>query len=107
MTTPNLWKLSTIAFATLSVFLLASRGDVANAEPGKEGKDADAKKQEQPHMQAALKLLEEADAQLEKATHDKGGHRVKARGHVKSAIDEVKAGIAFDNTHTGKNENKR
>jgi hypothetical protein len=107
MTSTNLWKLSTIAFATLSAFLLVSRGDLASAEPSKDGKEAEAKKQEQPAMEGALKLLEQADELLAKGTHDKGGHRVKARGHVKAAIDEVKAGIAFDNKNTGKNENKR
>jgi hypothetical protein len=31
--------------------------------------------------------------QSEKATTDKGGHRVKALGFVKDAIDEVKKGM--------------
>jgi hypothetical protein len=53
----------------------------------------------QPHMRSALKNLEQALNQLEKASHDKGGHRVKAIGYVKQAIDEVKAGIEFDNKH--------
>ncbi|MBL9045286.1 MAG: hypothetical protein JNM83_27000 [Myxococcales bacterium] len=51
----------------------------------------------QPHMKSALNSLEGALGQLEKATADKGGHRVKAIDHVKQAIAEVKAGIAFDN----------
>src|SRR5262245_53029188 len=48
---------------------------------------------DQPHMQAALTALENAKDSLEKATADKGGHRVKALGFVKDAIDEVKKGI--------------
>jgi len=55
--------------------------------------------EKQPHMQKALTALENAEAALKQATADKGGHRAKALEHVKSAIDEVKAGIEFDNKH--------
>ncbi len=33
------------------------------------------------------------------ASHDKGGHREKALKLVRRAIEEVKAGIAYDNRH--------
>ena len=33
---------------------------------------------------------------LGQATHDKGGHRVKALEHVRAAINQVEAGIRFD-----------
>jgi hypothetical protein len=48
---------------------------------------------DQPHMQNALNALENARDSLNKATADKGGHRNKAIGYVKDAIDEVKKGI--------------
>ena len=48
---------------------------------------------DQPHMQNALTALANAKDSLEKATTDKGGHRVKALGFVNDAIDEVKKGI--------------
>ncbi|HXL79741.1 MAG TPA: hypothetical protein VN951_02605 [Pyrinomonadaceae bacterium] len=48
---------------------------------------------DQPHMQRALDLLRDAKANLEAATSDKGGHRVKAIGYVNNGIDEVKKGI--------------
>jgi hypothetical protein len=48
---------------------------------------------DQPHMQRALDLLRDAKTNLEAATSDKGGHRVKAIGYVNNAIDEVKKGI--------------
>ncbi|MBI4815400.1 MAG: hypothetical protein HY791_04045 [Deltaproteobacteria bacterium] len=51
----------------------------------------------QPFMRAALRNLEQAKEQLEKASADKGGHRAKAIGLVGSAIEEVKKGIEFDN----------
>jgi len=49
----------------------------------------------QPHMEAALAALEQAKASLQKATADKGGHRVKAMKAVDDAIAQVKAGIEF------------
>jgi hypothetical protein len=48
---------------------------------------------DQPHMEKALELLRQARSDLDKATADKGGHRVKAIGYVNQAIDEVKKGI--------------
>ena len=50
----------------------------------------------QPKMHDAMRHLEEARDSLKDATSDKGGHRVKAIKLVNEAIDEVKAGIAFD-----------
>ncbi|HEY7388248.1 MAG TPA: hypothetical protein VH640_07050 [Bryobacteraceae bacterium] len=48
----------------------------------------------QPHMQAALRALNNAQAQLEKAIPDKAGHRVRALELVKQAIRETEEGIA-------------
>ncbi len=48
---------------------------------------------DQPHMQRALELLRGAKSNLEAASSDKGGHRLKAIGYVNNAIDEVKKGI--------------
>jgi len=50
----------------------------------------------QPHMQAALKNLQAAKDHLQKATHDKGGHRARAIKLVNDAIAEVKKGIEAD-----------
>lgn len=82
----NLWKVSTAILAGSLVFVVAT--GVAVADP-------------QPHMKEALGTLRIAKDQLEKATADKGGHRVKALALVKDAIDEVQAGIDFDNDHKG------
>ncbi|MBV9927638.1 MAG: hypothetical protein JOZ96_21650 [Acidobacteria bacterium] len=54
---------------------------------------------DQPHMEAALDKLRGARSNLEAATEDKGGHRVKALEHVNKAIDEVQKGIEYDRTH--------
>ena len=47
----------------------------------------------QPHMQAALKALKNSRGELQTATPDKAGHRVKAIELVDQAIAEVQAGI--------------
>jgi hypothetical protein len=80
----NPWKLSTLGLAGALVLSLAT---------------APATSAPQPMMKKALVSLQTAKKQLESATADKGGHRVKALGLIGQAIDEVEAGIAFDNTH--------
>ena len=54
---------------------------------------------DQPHMQAALNHMQSARGNLEAATDDKGGHRVKAIDFVNKAIEEVNKGIEYDRTH--------
>jgi hypothetical protein len=81
----NPWKLSTFVFASLFAATLATQTF----------QSADAERQ--PHMRAALSSLQSAKAQLEKASSDKGGHRVKALALTKQAIEQVEKGIAFDN----------
>ena len=80
----NPWKISTLVLATALVVSVAT--PPATSAP-------------QPMMKKALASLRSAKKQLEAATPDKGGHRVKAIDLVNSAIDEVQAGIDFDNTH--------
>ena len=80
----NPWKLSTLALGTAFALTLAS--PPADSAP-------------QPMMKKALASLKAAKGQLQKATADKGGHRVKAIALVDQAIAEVQTGIDFDNTH--------
>jgi hypothetical protein len=49
----------------------------------------------QPRMTSALGLLQQARAELQRATANKGGHRERAIGAVDRAIEETRAGIAF------------
>ena len=79
----NPWKLSTFALIGALAIAIASP---ATSAP-------------QPNMKKALASLNAAKASLQKATDDKGGHRVNAIALVNQAIDQVKAGIAFDNKH--------
>lgn len=55
--------------------------------------------EKQPQMHAALHNLKLAKNHLQKASHDKSGHRAKAIDHVNAAIAEVEAGIASDIVH--------
>jgi hypothetical protein len=52
-----------------------------------------------PHMSAALGHLEKAQAELEKAAPNKGGHKEKAMDLTKQAMDEVQQGIQYYNEH--------
>jgi len=47
----------------------------------------------QPHMDAALENLRSARAELQMATHNKGGHRVKAIADIDDAIEQVRLGM--------------
>jgi hypothetical protein len=47
----------------------------------------------QPHMQAALRALNNASTQLQAAEDDKAGHRAKAIQLVSQAINQVQQGI--------------
>ena len=49
-----------------------------------------------PEIHAAIHHLEEAKANLEKAAHDFGGHRVKALEHTDKALEECRAALNFD-----------
>jgi hypothetical protein len=53
----------------------------------------------QPEMAAAIQHLRQAQRNLSSASHDKGGHRVKALQHVNQALAEVEAGIRYDNRY--------
>lgn len=54
---------------------------------------------DQPNMQAVRASLITARNELQRATPDKGGHRVNAINLVNSAIAEVKLGIDYDRRH--------
>jgi hypothetical protein len=49
----------------------------------------------QPHMEAALGLLQNARGELQAALPNKGGHRERAIGLIDQAIAETRNGIAY------------
>lgn len=55
--------------------------------------------QNQPHMRAAIQHLEAAKAELQRAEHDKAGHREKALQLTDDALREVNEGIAAGARH--------
>jgi len=57
--------------------------------------------EDQPHMEAALQHLRQAEQELGKGTSDKGGHRVRAMEMIRQAQSELNAGINFDDRHSG------
>ena len=78
----NPWKVSTLVL-TAALALSFATGPATSAP--------------QPMMKKALASLRTAKKQLEAATADKGGHRVKALEHAKKALEETREGIKFDN----------
>ena len=50
---------------------------------------------QQPHMDAALGLLQNARVELARAEPNKGGHRERGLALIDQAMGEVRAGIAF------------
>ena len=83
----NPWKLTSLVLALVLALVVGLRVvDSAWAAP-------------QGHMQSALKHLRLAKDQLQRATPDKGGHRVKAIDLTSGAIDQVQSGMRFDNRH--------
>lgn len=81
----HFWKLTTALFATLFAVTIA----IHHTPP--------ARADRQPQMHDALRSLNDAAKHLERASSDKGGHRVNALRLTKQAITEVQAGINFDN----------
>jgi hypothetical protein len=69
---------------------------VAAAEPVNENVPG---AERQPRMRDGIIYLREARRQLDEAKHDKGGHRVQALGLIQQAINQLREGIAFANTH--------
>ncbi|HZQ70480.1 MAG TPA: hypothetical protein VFA68_18275 [Terriglobales bacterium] len=64
-----------------------------------EGNERGAHYEPQPEMTAAMEHLRQAEDNLQRAAHNKGGHRAKALELVQQALREVQAGIQFDDTH--------
>lgn len=87
----NIWKIVAITSSTLCLAMIGNTVRVAHAD-------------EQPLMEAAGQYLKATENVLERATTDKGGHRVAALKLVRQAQDEVQAGIKWDNEHKSKSE---
>jgi len=95
-------------YRTLSAVLIAFVLSATAFTFAQERRDTDHDaRQRQPHMQAALEHLRQAQQELQQASSDKGGHRAKAEQSVRQAITHVEEGIRYDNTHESRKEEKR
>jgi hypothetical protein len=56
----------------------------------------------EPHMSAAMGHLEQARAELERATPNKGGHRERAMQLVDQALQQVREGEQYFEQHGGR-----
>jgi DNA-binding FadR family transcriptional regulator len=92
-------KRTTAVFSAAFLSLVLSLSSAAFAAPAPTP-------EAQPEMTAALEHLREAKKALESASHDKGGHRVKAIAAVNEAIRHVQEGIQYDNAHSSAAEKK-
>ncbi|MFZ0333092.1 MAG: hypothetical protein WAN10_17215 [Candidatus Acidiferrales bacterium] len=52
-----------------------------------------------PEIDDAMRLLNEAQDHLSHAAHDFGGHRTKAMDHIGKAQEELRAALAWANSH--------
>ena len=55
-----------------------------------------AAEEDHPHIEAAIKSLEDAKHHLETAAHDFGGHRAKALDHTQQALNECREALKYD-----------
>jgi len=78
------WKILGLTSTTLMVVIYGCGGEPARSPAGA-----------QPNMEAARSELRAARAALERAEHNKGGHRVRAIELTDQAIVEVDKGIAY------------
>ena len=80
-------KLNRFALATFLLLALAMPTIAATPTPRPPADE------DQPHMQAALDALKQAEMHLQEAKHDKGGHRSKALAATREAIKHVEEGM--------------
>ena len=62
---------------------------------------------DQPHMQAALDALKQAEQHLNEAKHDKGGHRAAALKATREAIKHVEMGMKAGDKNEDKHEHDK
>lgn len=55
----------------------------------------------EPHMSAAYGHLEQARAELEKSTPNKGGHRERAMQMIDQAMQQIEEGEQYYQQHRG------
>lgn len=87
-----------LACATLALGL--STASIALAQPGAPPRpmrrDRDDRRERHPELRRALSALESARTDLQRGSHDFGGHRVKALAATQRAIAEIHQALQYD-----------
>jgi hypothetical protein len=86
------------SMSILAALLVPARVPSLSQEtPAQERKEEKAEGHEaHPHIQAAMRALENAKRQLQEAAHDFGGHRANALQHVDQALQECRLALKAD-----------
>jgi hypothetical protein len=85
----KLWRHSILALVAVLGLGLVARAD------------------DQPHMKTAHHHCWVAKILLQEAEDNKGWHKVDAIAAIDEAMKQIHEGVAFDNKHTGPNEDKK
>ena len=95
----NLWVFGFALVAVLvTTSVTAQQPTTPPSAPTPQG-ERPARAARHPHMHAALRDLERAEKQLEKAAHHYDGHRAKAVELVKQAEKELQEGLKWAEAH--------
>ncbi len=90
--------LGAAAFGVATVTPATAQGRVTLPRVGMRhgGIGKTARRERHPEIRAALRNLNQAKNNLQRAAHDFGGHREKALGHVQQAIAECNLALQAD-----------
>jgi hypothetical protein len=94
----------TTVLALLAFVAVLSFAPATSAEPGPAPAKAPAvtspvPPMPHPEIDDAMRLLNDAQDHLSHAAHDFGGHRTKAMDHIGKALEELRAALAYANSH--------
>jgi hypothetical protein len=92
-------KIAVRLFLLVLLVALCATPMMITAPPASASTPAAYPDEDQPHMQAALDALKQAEQHLQEAKHDKGGHRAKALAATREAIKHVEEGMKVADKH--------
>ena len=81
-----------------AAFVLTGAGYAQTIPPAGAAHEHRERGEKHPMIHAAINKLRAAKAELEKAAHDYGGHRVKAIEAIDRALEELRDALQSDKT---------